>query len=186
MVELLGALDVSRLTFEPHEILPDLPRLVVGRIEGGQRSSRTAASCRARGDVRLVPGMTAQTVKRDIERVIGELAAADPSFSASVHSLTYQRPFIQPRNAIVVRAVEAAHRAVTGQSPAVGSSLPVQAFATDASHMLRAGIPTVVYGPGVWRTDPDERILVSDLVLAARVYAQAALNVTTAGPAGVE
>jgi acetylornithine deacetylase len=124
--------------------------------------------------------MSAQGIKRDFERVIAELAADDPDFKASVHSLTYQRPFLQPREGFVVRAVAAAHRAMTGRDAEVGTSLPVQAFATDASHMLRAGVPTVVYGPGVWRTDPDERMLVEDLVLAARVYAQAAIEVTTA------
>jgi hypothetical protein len=38
----------------------------------------------------------------------------------------------------------------------------------------------VVYGPGVWKAEPDERMLLSDLSLAARVYARAALEVATA------
>ena len=36
---------------------------------------------------------------------------------------------------------------------------------------MRLGIPTVVYGPGDWKVEPDERIRVDDLLTATRVYA---------------
>ena len=42
----------------------------------------------------------------------------------------------------------------------------------DEDDMIRHGIPTAVYGPGDWNTIPDESIPISDLVTAARVYAQ--------------
>jgi acetylornithine deacetylase len=53
-------------------------------------------------------------------------------------------PFEVPRDAEVVRAVEAAAETVTGSPPAVFGDTPWM----DAAFTQAAGIPTVVFGPG--------------------------------------
>ena len=100
MLKLLAALDERELTFDPAHAIEGLPRLVVGEIAGGTAPSRTAERCVARGDVRIIPGMTAETLTADFRRVIASIAGDDPDFRADVRTLVYQRPIPdRPRRA---------------------------------------------------------------------------------------
>lgn len=179
MFKLLSALDKLQLTFDPAQALEGLPRLLVGYLQAGESPSRTAERCVARGDVRIVPGMTADSVKRDFETVIQRLAAEDPDFHAEVRGLVYQRPFRVEPEAPVVQLVARAHQIVTSREPEVSRGLPVAGYITDSSDIVRYGIPTVVYGPGDWKPDPDERIRIADMATATRVYARVAAQVIT-------
>ena len=179
MFKLLTALDENRLTFEPAQVLEGLPRLVVGQINGGTAASRTANQCTVRGDVRIVPGMTAETLTADFNAVIADLAADDPDFSADVRTLVYQRPFRIDPEASVVELTGQAHYDVTGEDPVTSTGLPVCSYVTDSSDIVRHGIPTVVYGPSNWRMVPDERISIAEMVTATKVYALAAARVVT-------
>lgn len=177
MIKLLAALDERALTFDPNQTIEGLPRLVVGQIEGGTAASRTANRCTARGDVRIVPGMTADTLTADFRQVIARLAAADPEFRADVRTLVYQRPFQVDADSPVVALAAQAHRDVIGEEPETSVGLPVSSYVTDSSDIVRHGIPTVVYGPSNWRMVPDERISIAEMVTATKVYALAAARV---------
>ena len=179
MVTLLAALDENQLTHDPAQGIEGLPRLVVGQINGGTAASRTAAHCTARGDVRITPGMTADTLTADFRSIIDRLAAADPDFHADVRTLVYQRPFTIDADAGVVGLTAQAHRDVTGEEPELSSGLPVSSYVTDAADIVRHGIPTIVYGPSNWRMVPDERISIAEMVTATQVYALAAARVVT-------
>ena len=179
MFKLLAALDERALTFDPAAAIEGLPRLVVGAINGGTAPSRTAETCTARGDVRIVPGMTADTLTADFQRVIADTAAGDPEFRAGVRTLVYQRPFQIDADALVVALTAQAHRDVTGAEPESSSGLPVSSYVTDAADIVRHGIPTIVYGPSNWRMVPDERISIAEMMTATQVYALAAARVVT-------
>ena len=179
MIKLLAALDENKLTYDPSQVLEGLPRLVVGQISGGTAASRTANQCTVRGDVRIVPGMTAETLTGDFNAVIADLAADDPEFRADVRTLVYQRPFRIDPEASVVKLTGQAHHDVTGESPVTSTGLPVCSYVTDSSDIVRHGIPTVVYGPSNWRMVPDERISIAEMVTATKVYALAAARVVT-------
>lgn len=179
MIKLLAALDERELTFDPAETIEGLPRLVVGQINGGTAASRTAATCTARGDVRIIPGMTADTLTADFRQVIASLAAEDSEFSAEVRTLVYQRPFRVDAESPVVALTAQAHRDVIGEEPETSVGLPVSSYVTDSSDIVRHDIPTVVYGPSNWRMVPDERISVAEMVTATKVYALAAARVIT-------
>lgn len=179
MIKLLAALDENKLTYDPSQVLEGLPRLVVGQISGGTAASRTANQCTVRGDVRIVPGMTAETLTGDFNAIIADLAADDPEFRADVRTLVYQRPFRIDPDASVVKLTGQAHHDVTGESPVTSTGLPVCSYVTDSSDIVRHGIPTVVYGPSNWRMVPDERINIAEMVTAAKVYALAAARVIT-------
>jgi len=174
MMTILRSLDASRLTYDPAQAVPGLPRLVVGEVQGGSSPSRTAERCTARGDIRIVPRMTPASLKADLERLIADLRTLDPELVAEVRGLVYQRPFRIDADATIVQLVRWAHETVTGRDAVITDGLPVSSYVTDSSDLLRAGIPTVVYGPSDWQTVPDERVRVDDLVTAARVYALAA------------
>jgi acetylornithine deacetylase/succinyl-diaminopimelate desuccinylase-like protein len=186
MVRIVDALTVDRLTYEPGRMFEGLPRIVVGMIEGGIGPSRTAERCVAKGDVRLGPGMTEDSLRADLRRMVDELRAADPELVAEIDGLSYQRPFVMDRGAEVVGLVARAHAAANGGgAPPIDDGLPVSSYVTDSSDLVKAGIPTAIYGPGDWRGEPDETIAVADLVTATRTYALAAARFLTApAPAG--
>ncbi len=179
MTKLLDALDERNLTFDPDQTCEGLPRLLVGEISAAGAPSRTAERCTARGDVRIIPGMTVETLTADFRRVIAELAADDPEFRADVRTLVYQRPYRIGPDEPVVALTAQAHRDVTGAEPTLTDGLPVSSYVTDSADIVRHGIPTAVYGPSDWRVVPDERISIAEMVTATQVYALAAARVVT-------
>jgi acetylornithine deacetylase/succinyl-diaminopimelate desuccinylase-like protein len=183
MLRVLDGLDESILTWEPARAISGLPRLVIGVIEGGAAPSRTAETCSARGDIRIVPGMTQQTLMRDFERYLDRLRAEDPELRAEVTQIVHQRPYRIAAGASLVRTLADAAREVTGRAPPISDGLPASAYVTDAPDFMRLGIPTVIYGPGDWHVEPDERIRIEDMLTAARVYALTAVRIAS-GQAG--
>jgi acetylornithine deacetylase len=186
MMSVLSGLDESILTNDGdvENSIPGLPRMVVGVIEGGPAPSRTAERCIARGDVRIPPGMTQQSLMHDFERYLDRLRQSDPQLKVTVSQIVHQRPYRIAADAPIVCTLAEAARTVTGQSPVISDTLPASAYVTDSPDFMRNGIPTVVYGPGDWKVEPDERIRIDDLVTAARVYALTAARIAS-GEKGV-
>jgi len=122
-------------------------------------------------DVRTIPGV-------DHDDLVGEVSALVAS-AASDHGITADVTVIDDRPAVatapedpLVRAVWDAHAAVAGP-PTLGG-VP---GATDGTVITsRAGIPSVVYGPGgKWIAhQADEFVELDDLLMHARVYVEAA------------
>jgi succinyl-diaminopimelate desuccinylase len=177
LVKFLGALDESCLTYTPFEDLPDLPRLVVGWVQGGGPVSIVPHRASARFDVRGVPGMTPETVRADARRLADRLGV---QMRFNTHA--YQKPLLGNPRSPVVTALLAAHERVLGKPTVVSNSLPTQAFISDASDMQREGVETAIYGPCEWRMVPDEWASVSELQAAARVYALAAADLSSSSP----
>jgi len=86
-----------------------------------------------------------------------------------------------PLDAPIVRAVARSYRRVTGEEPrAIGTVLPHSYSADDTCHLWKAGIPCLLYGPGVLRGSAEEDdacVLVSEMVKVTRVLAVTALDV---------
>jgi acetylornithine deacetylase len=179
MLHVLDGLDESILTVDRTQSIPGLPRMVVGVIEAGPSPSRTADGCIARGDIRISPGMTQQSLMQDFERYLDGLRARDPQLKVSVSQIVHQRPYRIAANAPIVRTLSESARQVTGRTPSISDGLPASAYVTDAPDFIRNGIPTVVYGPGDWKVEPDERIRIDDVLTAARVYALTAARIAS-------
>lgn len=177
LIQLLPRINERALSYSPHADFPSLPTVNVGVLRAGTLPSMLADHAEAGIDVRTVPGMTPESVLADLQRVIAEAQADDPDLNAELllssrPRFCQERPFHMDPEALVVRTVAAAHRGVTGTAARVGTLVPQVFFGTDASHILAAGIPTAIYGPGRV-TDintPDESIAVTDIVTAAQVY----------------
>src|SRR5438093_674492 len=174
LVRLLAELDDSTFTHTPRPDLPDLPRLVVGSVHGGEAVSVMAHTAWARFDVRGVPGMTPDTVKDDVRRLADRLG-----LQPRLRTWLYQKPFMGNPDSPVVDALKRAHQRVLGRPTAVSHKLPTQAFISDASDMQREGIESAIYGPCEWRMVPDERTSLRELQDAARVYALAAADLAS-------
>ncbi|HJO96439.1 MAG: M20/M25/M40 family metallo-hydrolase [Rhodospirillales bacterium] len=167
------------LTFEACPGFEGLPQLCIGSIRGGISRDHDASRpgllpdvCSITVDIRMIPGMTRDSVRADLERLLDGLAADDPDFRYELEFMPdfFPYPFQGDREAYVVRSLAAAHQHVTGEEL---RETDIRKFgATDASFMARAGIKGLIYGPaGRYLSRPDERGRVDDLVTAAKVYA---------------
>lgn len=165
----------SWLRFDPHPLLPGFPRMAIRNIEHFQDTTTLMF------DVRIVPGMTEDTVREDMQRFLQRVAEDDPDFRYElIIPQSAQQPNMPAREATPVespltQAVIAAHCAITGKMPEVGAGHRIGATA-DTCHFKGAGITCVEYGPGFIPVWPmvDERIEVAQVVTATKVLALAA------------
>jgi succinyl-diaminopimelate desuccinylase len=162
----------------PHGHL-GLPYVTPTVVHGGDLDQINVipASATLAVDVRTVPGVDHAAL---IDAVTA-CAAAD-GLRAEVSVLVDRPPVDTPADHPVVAALAAAHRAVTGEQPRYGG-VP---GTTDGTILTaRAGVPTVVYGPGgKWIAhQADEYVEVAEIVRCTRVYAEAARLFLTGGTA---
>ncbi|QPC95477.1 M20 family metallopeptidase [Mesorhizobium sp. INR15] len=185
LIPALAAIGEHCLSYVPHQDFPDLPNLNIGQVSGGTLASMHADRAEALVDVRTVPGMTPESVLADIRAAVEKAGAATTNGSSVTAELIarpdfcQQHPFHVERGEPVVRAVAEAHRELAGAEPYIGPLYPQVYFGTDASHLGRAGIPTVIYGPGKVEeiNVADESMALLDLMTAAQVYARAAAKI---------
>lgn len=123
-------------------------------------------------DVRTIPGVDHAALIARVRSIAAEAGEA-AGVEVEVEVVDDRPPTQTDHGDPVVRALVAAHRDVTGETPDYGG-VP---GTTDGTILWRdAGIPVVVYGPGgKWIAHQvDEYVEVADVVEAARVYAAAA------------
>jgi acetylornithine deacetylase/succinyl-diaminopimelate desuccinylase-like protein len=168
------ALRALRFTHAAHPRLPGLPKCVVGVLQAGAIPGNVADSAVLRGDVRIVPGMSWETVRADLQAVLDRALPA--GVRGRIGCLVRQRPFLGPTGGPLVEAMAAAHRLVRKEELRVDADPGAQAFVTDAVDMAAAGIESVVYGPAEWHHAPDAFVDIDEMADAARVYLAAALH----------
>ncbi|MEO8396371.1 MAG: ArgE/DapE family deacylase, partial [Chloroflexota bacterium] len=133
------------------EVFPKREHPLVGRasahasmIMGGLGLSTYPDRCRLEVEHRLLPDQPVEDVIALWENEIGRLNAADPDFNASVE-VDFTRPGYEiSRSAPIVQTLTTAYQKVTEQEATFSGM-----FAwLDSAILGRAGIPTVIYGPG--------------------------------------
>ena len=185
MVNVLHGLNESILTFEPgNSFHTGLPCVNVGIINGGNVASLMAKECVAKVDVRLVSGMTPESVLSDLQNYLARLKSQDPTLQVEVSMVEkpvfmHPRPFKISEDAEIVQIVAEACRQVISQIPEIGHLYPEVYYGSDASHLLEFGIPTAICGPGNSSeiSVVDEKISIEQLFQASQVYAISALQV---------
>lgn len=168
------------LRFAPHPLLPGFPRMSVRGIEHFQDVTTLTF------DLRIVPGMTEQSVRQDLQAFLERMHAADPDFQTElVIPLSERQPNMPAREATpldvpVVAELVRAHAVITGKPPVVGAGHRIGATA-DTCHFKGAGIACVEYGPGFIPTWPmiDERIEVAQIETATRILALTSAQLVT-------
>lgn len=125
-------------------------------IEGGRHAAFVADRCALWVTVHFYPDEDFEAVIKEIEDHINAVAAADPwlrenppQFTWGGKSMIVDRGEIFPSleinpNHPGTRLLTNSYKTVLSQKPAVGMSSTV----TDAGWLGRAGIPTVIFGPG--------------------------------------
>lgn len=174
------------LSFEPKEDWLGWPQFNVGVVRGGigrdyqdWRPALLPDFCSIVIDFRTLPGQNAETVTSDLIRLLERLKTEDKDFQYEIERLKNQEfpeeGFEDPRDTPVFNEVFQAHRSVTGKPPQVNGEFPK---VTDATHLSRAGMKGVIYGPaGRFTSCPDERVEVQEIITAAKSYALAAAGI---------
>jgi acetylornithine deacetylase/succinyl-diaminopimelate desuccinylase-like protein len=168
------------LRYQVHPLLPQYPAMAVRNIEHFQDTTTLMF------DLRIIPGMTEDSVREDMIRLLDGIAAANPGFQYElVIPQSAQQPNMPAREATPVEApvvaqLIQAHRFITGAAPNVGAGHRAGATA-DTCHFKGVGITCVEYGPGFIPIWPmvDERIETAQVVTATKTLAVTAAALCT-------
>lgn len=150
----------------------------LGAVQGGWpwRVSRTAPQCSLYLDVRTPPNCHPMDVKQEIEEVLHQARCERPGLRVELEMLLTEPGAMISSRERVYQGVWRSHQKVTGVEPEVVT----MGWISDATHLNRYGIPTVLYGPaGRTKEGADlsygwQRI--DDLTNASKVYALAVLD----------
>ena len=175
MAQLIETLRNTTFTHEPPQIYgPTQPSICPVNIEAGQigEGQFTPPSCKARvWVIGLVPGMTYESIVQDMETVIAELKAADPTFQATITQVegeTFVPASIEvAADAAHVQALSRAYQQVLGTSPVLYRK---NAYC-DTLRFSHSGIPSITFGPGEDGWPPVNEFIDMDKVVAAtKIY----------------
>jgi acetylornithine deacetylase len=166
-------LDASKLTPELAPWVRDLfgeeTFMAPGRVYGGLPPggpSMIPDECVIRVDCRPQPGVEVETVRAELDRCLEGARRRDPRFRAVVELVDRKPPYVADPHSDVVRTMVDAVRQVRGTEP----ELKAAGWLGDTAS-FGDRIPTVIFGPGGEPVYcPNERLSVSDIVEATRVY----------------
>jgi succinyl-diaminopimelate desuccinylase len=154
------------------------PTINIGRIEGGVLNNIVPDSCWFSLDRRWVPGETLEGVMGEIQDIIDELKKQDSELEAKLieqpETIGRGPMEIDPAHSLV-QVVSKAATQVLGREPEVKGVV----YWTDGAHLSKAGIPTIVFGPGdiAQAHAAVEYIDIKQLYKAAQIYALTALEI---------
>jgi acetylornithine deacetylase len=167
-----------------HEYLGEHPNVTIAAIRGGVpwRLSRNPYECSVYLDVRTLPGQTGEEVKRSLRTVLRAFAEARRCEEPALQMYVSDPATVIDADAPLTQFLKASHRKVTGKD----SPLIMRRTGADSTHFNRYDVPCICYGPGGFN-HPDlegslmhsvgEHCSVENLVIAAKVYLDAALTI---------
>lgn len=171
---LLGMLDrlEQELRARPAHPLVGPPSLHVATIQGGTEWSMYAQKCTVQIERRTVPGETVDTTVGEIQIILDELSAADPTFGAQLSVKLVRDAFEVAPTAPIVQTVEQVTTGVLGQSPPhVGHTAWM-----DSAILDKAGVETVIIGPtGKGLHSEEEWVDIDSTVQLAQILAESAV-----------
>ncbi|MDB6082496.1 MAG: acetylornithine deacetylase/succinyl-diaminopimelate desuccinylase family protein [Gammaproteobacteria bacterium] len=142
--------------------------------EGGYPAPCVPDSCRMVIDRRLLIEESIDDVKEEVVDLLNRLVAERPGFTYGIRDIFEVRPTMADRNGPVASATAAAIRRVIGRDPQFVCSPGTY----DQKHIDRVGMlkECIAYGPGMLDLahQPDEYVLIDDMVTSAKVMALAA------------
>jgi acetylornithine deacetylase len=146
----------------------------VGIIHGGVQVNQVPDSCTIEIDRRLLPGETKESVWNEFAGLLAELRARDPELEVEMEPPWLEDyPLETAASERIVQVVSKISQELRGDNRVVG--VP---YGSDASKLARAGIPSIILGPGsIDRAHAaDEYVELDQVALAAEIYARAVLE----------
>lgn len=149
------------------------PTLNVGKMAGGQSVNIVPDQCVLEIERRLLPGEDAEQTLRDCSRFVRENVGDEVQF-------TFEPPYLidpaleTPTDALIVRSLGLAQQAELGSA----GELEGANYGTDGSKLARAGIQTLVCGPGdiAQAHTAAEFVEIEQVELATRIYGRLLSN----------
>lgn len=147
--------------------------LSVNLINGGVKSNVVPDRCTAYVDRRIIPGEDPAVVVAEMQEIASRAVAGMDGVTVEVRGADHIAPasMSDPASDLV--------RAMLGANAHLGLDTTLTGFsmATDGRFTARAGIPTIIYGPGDPRLAhvPNEWVGIDEVVSATKAYALAAL-----------
>ena len=180
------------LSFEPHDDLPGFPQVSIDTIHREHYLYRRVSEapireCDMTFQIRTVPGQAEDSVRADVERLLAGIKTDFPALDARVtipadgpEAAGMDPMYIEKDNPLVTALAEG-HRLASGSPSTLGGGLRLGNVG-DGNLLAAAGVPSLQYGPGDIRIydewpAPDERVLLADIVTAAKAIAFAACRV---------
>jgi len=166
-----------KLRYASSPLYPKGPTVNLGLIlEAGKTRGVIPGRSKAVNEIRLIPGMTEEQVKKDVEEFLDKLRETDPQLDVEVKWTRFSPAAEISRDEPVVRTALGAAREVLGFEPKL-TGFPA---GCDGRQMINlAGIPTIpAFGPGLLPLahSPNEYVLVEDIVKAAKIFALTAMG----------
>lgn len=142
----------------------------IGTIQGGVKTNVIAADCRTGVDLRTPPGMSAQSLLEQFERILAD----HPGASYDLFKLS--EPSVCTPDHEMVRILQRNGEAVRGIRPKPAISIG----GTDCRYWRWRGIPAYVYGPIPYNMGAaDEYVTLDDLYGTVRVHVLSAFDYLT-------
>ena len=176
MARLVLALEEEnhRLAGRTHPLLGP-GTLSVGVINGGVQVNFVPDQCTIEIDRRLLPGERASDALAETQSLIEALKARHPGFDAFIEEppLLVDEALDTPADASTVQVARQVLRGLNLNDEVCG--VP---FGSDASKLSRAGVPTIVFGPGSidQAHAADEYVPIDEVITATEFYRQFILS----------
>ncbi|MEN3183396.1 MAG: M20 family metallopeptidase [Atribacterota bacterium] len=177
-----ASLIVDRLERKRKDLLsfedPDLgaPALSVGKISGGVAPNVVPETCTLEVDVRTLPSFSLGEMEHLLQETVEEIRAKEGvSFEYTItQCIPHLPPAKVPRDTELVDLLSRSISDIPGEVP-LFSPFPASC---EASFLVEAGIPTLIFGPGRIEEahSANEFVPVTQVVTAGRVYALLALR----------
>ena len=197
MGKAMSALRNMTFSGEKRSDLPDLPMLNIGCIMGGRGRSYDLRGpnyisdyCTVLVDVRFPPGLTSADVIGDIREVLDQVQRENAGFDYELCETIPNgfgttgcnfEPTEVPTSEYIVQSVARHFASVSGQeATSIGAVVPWSYAAGDTSHLWRAGIPCLFYGPNSPLRvpgDSDDCVSISQMETVAKVLVLTAMDV---------
>jgi acetylornithine deacetylase/succinyl-diaminopimelate desuccinylase-like protein len=164
----------ARLDAHTHPMLGS-PTLSVGVIRGGVQVNFVPDQCAIEMDRRLLPGERAVEVIAHYQSVLDAMKIVHPGFDAFIEAppLLVDEALSTPADAAVVQCAQQVLRGLGLNEQPCG--VP---YGSDASKLSRAGIPSIIFGPGSIDQAhvADEYVEIAQVEQAAAFYRQFILS----------
>ena len=182
----------SWMNFTPHPDLPGFPTHTFDTFHKEHYYQKNHTGLHSKQaelllQFRTVPGQTLDSVRADVATLLEGIRRDHPAFNYTFELPAKgteegwcQQPMACPPDHSLVAALAAGQELASG-APAIVGGWGRLGNVGDGNIIAACGIPTVQYGPGdirIYKEWPtaDERVLLSDLVTAARAVAHATVR----------
>ena len=182
MMEIIGAIQanlIPKLANKSHPLIGS-PSINIGEISGGTDPNIVPEKCIVGIDRRWIPGESHASIMGEFHGVFGEVQRQIPDLKAKVSFIEAfdkvpHEPFeIASDHPFVIKMSEVAKKSLGIVPRKVNLN-----YWTDGALLCKAGIPTLIFGPGApaQAHTKNEFVETEELVKAAQIYRQLALEI---------